>query len=82
MANIVKHLLTGKNYILIGTGFAAYKTANHTHFIANRISKPEEGEITMVAVCDENGHLSWLNSDEIEIVEIDGNLPQNILSHK
>lgn len=79
MLTIVKQITTDKNFILIGTGFAAYKTSKPSTFIANRVPKADQGEIPMVAVCDESGEITWMKTDEIKIVEIDGTLPLNIL---
>jgi hypothetical protein len=36
----------------------------------------------MVAVCDENGEIEWLSTDEFKVVKVDGNTPLNILEHK
>lgn len=82
MVTIVKHITTDKNYILIGAGFAAYKTSKPSTFIANRVPVSDEGQISMVAVCDENGKIQWLNTDEIKVVEVDGTSPHNILGNK
>jgi hypothetical protein len=82
MVTIVKHINTGKKYILIGAGFAAYKTSKPPTFIANRLPKSDEEEISMVAVCDENGEIEWLSTDEFKVVKVDGNSPLNILEHK
>lgn len=82
MVTIVKHITTDKKYILIGAGFAAYKTSKPATFIANRVPISDEGEISMVAVCDENGKIEWLNTDEIKVVKVDGNSPLNILENK
>lgn len=80
MATIVKQLTTDKNFILVGTGFAAYKTSKPSTFIANRIPKSDEGKIRMIAVCDKQGKVKWMHTDEIKIINIDGNLPLNILN--
>ena len=76
---IVKEITTDKNFTLIGTGFAAYKTSKPSTFIASRVPKADQGEIPMVAVCDESGEIRWMKTAEIKIVEIDGTLPLNIL---
>jgi len=82
MLTIVKQITTDKKFILIGTGFAAYKTSKPSTFMVNRICKAGQGVIPMVAVCNESGEISWMNTDEIKIVDIDGNLPLNILKDK
>ncbi|MCM1990907.1 hypothetical protein [Oceanirhabdus seepicola] len=82
MLTIVKQITTDKNFILIGTGFAAYKTSKPATYMVNRVPKADEGVIPMVAVCDENGEISWMKTDEIKIVDINGELPLNILKDK
>lgn len=42
----------------------------------------EEGQITMVAVCDANGNIRWAHSDDLIVVEVDGNLPNGLLIEK
>lgn len=80
MATIVKHLPSNKHYVLIGAGFGAYKSSRPTVFIANHVPKLDEGEITMAAVCDEIGKIKWVNSEEIEIIEVDGVSPNKLLN--
>jgi len=80
LLTIVNQIATNKNFILIGTGFGAFKTSNPSTFRVNRPPKADEGVIPMVAVCDENGQIKWMKTNEIKIVNIDGNLPINILN--
>ncbi len=82
MVTIVKQITTNKNFILIGTGFAAYKTSKPSTFTANRVPTVDQGEFPMVAVCDENGTISWMKTDEIKIIEIDEALPLKILEDR
>lgn len=72
MATIVKNISTDEKYILVGVGFGAYKTSKSSVFIANQLPKSEEGEEAMAALCDKNGKIKWVDSSQIEIVEIDG----------
>ena len=80
LLTIVKQIANDKKFILIGTGFGAFKTSNPSTFRVNRLPKPDEGVIPMVAVCDENGEIKWMKTNEIKIVNIDGNSPINILN--
>ncbi|WBW95686.1 hypothetical protein [Oceanirhabdus sp. W0125-5] len=80
MLTIVKQIATDKNFILIGTGYGAFKTSNPSTFRVNRLPKADEGVIPMVAVCDDNGVIKWMKTKEIKIVNINGNLPINILN--
>lgn len=71
MSTIVKHRNTGQKYVLIGTGFGAYKAVAPSFFGGNLFPNEEEGTIAMVAVCDSNGDISWINSEYLQVVEID-----------
>ncbi|WBW99642.1 hypothetical protein [Oceanirhabdus sp. W0125-5] len=79
MKTIVKQITTDKNFILVGTGFAAYKTSKPSTFMVNRLPRADEGVIPMVAVCDESGNIKWMKTNEIMIISIDGNSPLDIL---
>ncbi len=80
MATIVQTKKTGKKYVLLGTGFGAYKAARPDVFLGNLWPTEDEGQITMVAVCDGEGRIRWAQSDDLTVVEVDGSLPGNILS--
>ena len=82
MSIIVKQIATNEKFILIGTGFAAYKTSKSSTFIANRVPKSDEGEFQMVAVCDETGKISWMKTEEIKVVKINETSPLKILEDK
>lgn len=82
MAIIVEHKELKGKYILIGTGFGAYKTCRPAVFIANHLPREDLGEITMVAVCDEEGQIQWFNSEELIVLEVDKVSPHDVLSEK
>lgn len=82
MAIIVEHKELKMKYILIGTGFGIYKTSKPAGFIANRIPKEDLGEMTMVAVCNEQGKIRWFNSEELIVKKVDEISPGDILSGK
>ena len=54
MATIVRSKQNGKKYILLGTGFGAYKATRPGVFFGNLIPEEEQGQIKMVAVCDKD----------------------------
>lgn len=82
MAIIVEHKELKGEYILIGAGFGAYKTSRPAVFIANHLPKEDSGEMTMVAVCNEDGEIGWFNSDELIVKKVDEVSPRDILSKK
>ena len=80
MATIVRYKRDGKKYILLGTGFGAYKATRPGVFFGNLLPNEEQGQITMVAVCDIDGNIRWTHSDELTVVEVDGDSPSALLS--
>ena len=75
MATIVQSKRNGKKYVLLGTGFGAYKATRPGVFFGNLAPEEEQGQITMVAVCDRDGQIRWTHSDDLTVVEVDGNSP-------
>lgn len=72
MAVIVRVKNTEKNYILLGTGYGAYKAVTPSFLGGNLFPNEEEGTLPMAAVCDNKGDIVWLNSDSLQVIEIDG----------
>lgn len=79
MAVIVQAKKSGKQYVFLGTGFGAYKAARPDVFLGNLWPTEEEGQITMVAVCDTKGNIRWAHSDDLVVVEVDGVSPAALL---
>ncbi len=80
MATIVQYKTDGKKYVLLGTGFGAYKATRPGVFFGNLLPNEEEGQTTMVAVCDPNGTIRWTHSEELIVLEVDGHSPSAVLS--
>jgi len=70
---------TGKHYVLIGTGYGAYKSARSSLFGGDLFPTEEEGEIPTAAVSDQSGNIHWFLTEKLRVVEIDGVKPNNIL---
>ncbi|HAS72558.1 MAG TPA: hypothetical protein DCS67_00265 [Clostridiales bacterium UBA8960] len=79
MAILVKHELTGVEYVMIGTGYSFYKDSIPSPLGGSFFPDVEEGEVKMVAVCDSVGTISWLSSDEVKVISIDGNCVSQLL---
>lgn len=79
MAIIVKHEALGIEYVLIGTGYSFYKDSIPSPLGGSFFPDVEEGEVKMVAVCDALGAISWLPTDEVKVISIDGILVSQIL---
>ncbi|HHW47482.1 MAG TPA: hypothetical protein GXX14_02560 [Clostridiaceae bacterium] len=72
MAIFVRHKESDKIYVLIGTGYGAYKSATPSFLGGNLFPREEEGEIPVAAVADERGEIQWFYTDELKVIEIDG----------
>ncbi|MBP89300.1 MAG: hypothetical protein CMJ64_21730 [Planctomycetaceae bacterium] len=80
MATIVQSKRNGKKYVLLGTGFGAYKSTRPGVFFGNLIPDEQEGQITMVAVCSKDGNGRWTHSDDLTVIEVDGSSPSELLT--
>ncbi len=69
----------GKTYIFLGVGFGAYKAMAAGNFVQSLSPVAEEKEIGMVALCDQRGEIGWVDYTEVEILEIDGRSPNELL---
>lgn len=72
MAIIVKHKATQEEYILLGTGFGAYKASKPGLIGGSLFPDEEEGTYTMMTVSDYNGNIHWMKDTEFLVIEIDG----------
>jgi hypothetical protein len=72
MATIVKSKTSNKKYILLGAGLGAYKAVRPSFFGGNLFPHEEEGVVKSIAVCEANGDIIWLDSNDIQVVKIDG----------
>lgn len=80
MATIVRIKEGNKKYVLLGTGFGAYKSTRPSFFGGNLFPSEEEGTIGVVAVADEIGNILWVEADEIKVIEIDGVKIEDVMS--
>ena len=79
MAIIVEKIESGERYILVGTGFAAYESARPSVIFGNLLPSEKQGTSGMVAVCDSEGNISWIEHQALRVVEIGGFKPGEIL---
>lgn len=79
MATLVTHQEKGGTYVLLGSGFGAFRTSRPSAFFGSLA--PTEGgrEMPVVLICDHAGKVGWVNSADIEVVTIDGLTPADIL---
>jgi hypothetical protein len=72
MAVIVEHKQTRRHYYLIGTGFGMYRSSRPGYWGGALAPVEEEGQKSLVAVCDANGTIGWFDCDDVRVVEVDG----------
>jgi len=79
MATIVKHRQTGERYLLLGTGFGAYRATKPNWLFGNLMADEQSGELSVVAVCNAAGEIGWFASGELVVTGIDGRAPAQVL---
>lgn len=72
MATIVVHKQSGRKYVLIGTGYGAYKAMMPSMLGGTLFPHEEAKEIPVAAVSDRNGNILWLSTEELVVTEVDG----------
>ena len=80
MAIKVRHNENGRVYMLLGVGFGAYKATHASVFLGNLWPTEDEAQMTMVAVCDGKGIIRWAHSNDVEVIDIDGKTPADLLA--
>lgn len=80
MAIITRHRESNKVYVLIGTGYGAYKATTPSFLGGNLFPHEEEGEIPVAAVTDEKGEIQWFYTNELKVIEIDGMKVEEVLA--
>lgn len=80
MATIVKHIKTQNYYALLGTGFGAFHSQKPNWFFGDLVADESSGQYAMVCVANSKGKIGWFESDELEVVRIDGKEISSIFS--
>jgi len=80
MAIIVEKIESGERYILVGAGFAAYESARPSAIFGNLLPSEKQGTLGMIAVCDSEGNISWIEHQALRVIEIGGFKPGQIRS--
>jgi len=66
-------------FVLLGTGFGMFK-AMRGATLGDILSKQEEGEKALAALCGVNGRIVWADSSELTVVSVDGQSPDVLLA--
>ena len=78
MATIVRDLQNEKRYVLIGVGYGLARTAR-PHVLFAPATTSTSSEAQMVAVADASGEISWLPSQRVSVVSVDGQSCRELL---
>ncbi|HBE68773.1 MAG TPA: hypothetical protein DDW52_11560 [Planctomycetaceae bacterium] len=71
----------GQIYLFLGVGFGAYKAMAAGNFLQSFSPIEESDDVGMVALCDRDGNIGWVDYSEVEIIEIDGRHPSDFLDN-
>jgi len=82
MLVIVCHNESGHKYILVGTGFGKHLSMKQSEMFRSPQITGDTDELKMIAVCEDSGDISWINSEEIRVLEIDGHTPAELLDQQ
>ncbi len=74
---VIQHIESGEKFLLLNTHFT-YDKENYPYF-ANMLRKNEEIEFEIISICDKNGKISFANSEEFFVIEIEGKKLNEIL---
>ncbi len=79
MTVIVKHRETGDRYVVVGTGFGMFRAVKPNWLLGNFAADSQSGSKSLVAVCNAEGEIGWINSSDLQVVSIDGDAPSIVL---
>lgn len=83
MAVIVRHRSSHAELVLLGPGYGAYMAMRPGTFLGNSRPHEESAEFFKIAACDRSGNIHWFDAKDVEVVEVDGVTPSDILEdHK
>jgi len=75
MATIVESTKTGHRYVLLGAGYGMFESARPSIIFGDLLPSKTQGAESMLAVCDAEGNVGWLRSEEARVVSVDGESP-------
>ena len=79
MTTIVRHLESGREYVLVGTGLGMFRAVKPHWFLGDLGKTTEEGVHSCVAAADAEGLIQWFDSDDLVVVSVDGQAPGALL---
>jgi hypothetical protein len=80
MATIVEQIGTGHRYLLLGAGYGKFQSSRPNAFFGDILPTTKEGSEAVLAVCNEEGRIGWVRSEEVRVVSVDGVEPAEALA--
>ncbi len=78
MSVVIKHKETEKKFVMIGTGYGVMKDDAPKYFGHHLLHQEEEKLMKMAAVSDKDGNIFWYDTDDLQVIEIDGVILKDI----
>lgn len=70
--NICSSQKNKQEILLLGVGYAAYKSSRPSFFGGNLLPNEEEGNMKVISVCDSEGTILWFDPEHLKVVKVDG----------
>lgn len=82
MTIIVQHVPTERRYLLVGSGYGAYRSSRPSAIFGSLAPKSTSGVLPVVLCADEVGGLRWIDSAELRVESVDGLSPAQALGER
>lgn len=80
MATIVENIEDGKRFILLGSGYGAFRSSVSTPIFGNAGEEEvTKGELPLALVSDRDGKAIWIYANAIRVISVDGQSPAELL---
>ncbi|MBN1917731.1 MAG: hypothetical protein JW889_07475 [Verrucomicrobia bacterium] len=79
MAIVVENKRTLDRYVLIGTGYGAYRSERPGLFLGNWMPDEKSGAYPMAAVATLDGEIGRFCSDQVRVASVDGRKVSELL---
>ena len=79
MATIAKFIDSGLHVLVVGAGYGMSQSARPGAVLGDFFPTERSGKRRMLAIATSSGKIAWSPADLLEIVEIDGKSPGELL---
>ena len=77
MATIIRSIESSETYVFLGSGFGMFQSKKPNWLFGDLLSDTDSGSLKLICACDQHGEIVWLNSDNVEVISIDGKRPSD-----